>query len=633
MPTGCGSLAKTLAVAAVVAGQGAAVLAEGEPVRVPEIVVTATRTAKNAQDVPASVDVITAEQAKSSGAATVDQLLPNIVGVELLGSGVAGPSSKVSLRGLTPEFLSKRVLVLMDGRRLNEQYQGSVEFGLLPADGVERIEVLRGPASALYGSNAEGGVINVVSQTGRTLAQSGEPTTRVSAAGGSYASELYRFSHGGVEGALDYFVAGSYFQTDGYTQNSDGTDRDWQAWNASGNAGWTLTKDAELRFFTGAYGGQGTDENSDRTTEKNYQNLLYTWNWSDPLDAQLQVRAYRNYERHVYDWKFPGKGIYRQDTYAAEVQQSLWASDRHFVTGGFESRRDAVDIDEFTGPIDRSATLAAFYAQDEVHVTESFWVTAGLRNDHNSGFGDELSPRLGLLWKATESTDLYTSFNRAHRAPSLSDRYVNAMYNGFQFIGNPDLGPETLLAYEVGWRQRVTDRVQFELAVFHNDLKDGFDFMLDPDGVFRVRNITRIRNTGVEGSVRCRLTTRLSGFVNYTYTDGTYAEFPANPGAEGNPLAFLAQDKGSVGLEYQGQKVGHHSVSCRVASARYADAENTPENRMPGYAVVCWKSRVPIAPWTTATLTVDNLFDRSYREAPGLDQPGQNVMLGVEAAF
>ncbi|MDD4872822.1 MAG: TonB-dependent receptor plug domain-containing protein, partial [Kiritimatiellae bacterium] len=197
-----------------------------------EIVVIGTRTEKDVKDVPATVQVIEPSAVKSQNPVTIDELFGRVAGVDLQGSGFPGSFVRLNMRGLSDGYQTERVLVLQDGRRVNDQYQGNVEFSMIPADGVEKVELLRGPASALYGYNAMAGVINIISKTGTTT-----PTGRLSAEIGTHDTYHYSAEHGWKTGPFDYFIAGSHIETDGYMLNSDGTKRDWEADNVMGNFG------------------------------------------------------------------------------------------------------------------------------------------------------------------------------------------------------------------------------------------------------------------------------------------------------------------------------------------------------------------------------------------------------------
>lgn len=599
-----------------------------KPVELEGVVVTATRTDTVVRDIPASVDLLPRERIESATPIAVDEVFKGMGGVDLQGSGLPGSAIKLSMRGLTTGYQSKRVLVMLDGRRLNDPYQGNAEFGLLPADSIERIEVVRGPGSALYGSGAMGGVVNIITRRGTE-----NPFTRLRVAGGSHDTRYGRVSHGWKKGLLDYFVSGSYVTTDGYAKTRNGADRDWEAANVVANAGLQLGEDAQLRIFAGYYDGEGTDENSDREVEKDYVHGLYTLQWGSNKDAVLQVRAYRNGEDNIYDWVFPGRGVYDQETLGAEIIQSFWLGEAQQVTLGVEGRRESVDIDEVSGPIDESSSLVAGLVQDQVHLGDRFRVTAGLRADRDGDFGTEWSPRVGVLWQACDAAEVYASVNQAHRAPSLSDRFVRTEFNGMLFVGNPDLQPETLTAYEAGVRFRCKERVSVEAAAFFNAMDDSFDFVLDADGTFRNRNVTESETYGAEVSLRCRLWDKAEAFANYSHTEGEYVDFPAISGVDGNDIAYLAKNKAAAGMEFVCPLGATHAASCRYTDDRFGDAQNTAENRMDDHVVFDWRSRVPVGDQLVLTLNVDNIFDRGYQEFPGLDQPGRIVMVGAELTF
>ncbi len=593
-----------------------------------EILVTATRTERSVHDIPASVQVIDGETIKRANATGLGELFRAAVGLDLQGGGFPGEQAILNVRGMTAGYQSPHVLVLVDGRRINDQYQSSVEMGQLPADNIERIEIIRGPASALYGSNAEGGVINIITKKG-----TGKPETRISAEGGDFNTQRYKMSHGGQKGDFDYFVTGSYFDTDGYMRNSDGTKRDWSAMNFTGNFGWQVGRDSELRLGAGNYSGEGTDEQSERKARRDYEDLVYSLKWDKNRDAKLRVRAYRNGEHSEYAWKHSGTGIYDMYTVGGEAQQSLWVAERNLVTVGAEGRQDNVDIDEVLGPTKQDATTTGVYGQDEIRLNDQWQLTMGLRDDYNEDYGSELSPRLGILYKPSKNNEIFASANRAHRAPSLSDKYVRVEYNGLLFQGNPDLNPETVTAYEVGTRCRFGENATAELSVFFNDMKDTFDFLMDPDGQFRNHNVTRSRAAGFETGVRWMCIRNLTLFANWTFTDGKYDEYLPDPTVEGNEIAFLARDRLGFGLDFATSKGLASQVECSYAGPRYIDAQNTADTRLDGYVVVNWRSSVELFKRVRLMLNINNLFDEKYQSLPRVDEPGRNFMAGMEVAF
>jgi len=607
-----------------------AVRAEGaeDVAEMPEMVVTATRTEKSLRNVPGSVEVIDKEQIEALNVRDVGELFKTVAGVDLQGGGVAGTETRVSMRGLTTGYQSENVLVLVDGRRINDQYQGNVEFALLPADNVERIEIVRGPASALYGSNAMGGVINIITRRGAET-----PFTAVSGAGGSYDTQLYKAAHGLKIDKFDYFLTGSHVNTPGYMDNTDGTDRDWQGRNFTSNFGYSLSEDSQARLFLGYYDGAGTDENSEREAQKDYQDLHHTWNWNRDADATLLIRLYRNGEHHNYDWKFPGQGRYSQYTLGSEVQQSLWLGEQHRATFGFEARRDAVDSADVMVAVDEHESTLGLYLQDEFNLTDELQFTAGIRYDESGDYDGEASPRFGVLYRFLEGSEVYASVNRAFRAPSLSDRYARNQFDGRLFEGNPDLDPQTMMAYEVGLRRRFTDSLEGEVAAFYWDIDDFWDFMRDPDGVFRTRNIAEVRSYGVETTLRFIISEDVSGFLNYTYTKATVEEYGPDTTIEGNVLENLAQHKANLGVDLRLPRDAGLHFRVRYVGPRFTDARNTVDDKLDDYTVADARVSVPLSDNFRLTLNVDNVFNSGYSDFEDFRQPGRTFMAGAELRF
>jgi vitamin B12 transporter len=591
-----------------------------------EVQVTATRSEYPVMRVPATVDTVSAEAIALEQAGTVDEALRDIPGVNIQGGGFPGEEVSVGMRGMTTGYQSKYVLVLVDGRRMNDAFMGAAEFALLPLDAVEKVEVVKGPTSSLYGSAAIGGAIQVFTEEG------GDPFTRFAASGGSYGIQSYRLTHSGAMGAADYFVAMSHVETDGYMNNADGTDRDWRGDNVIGSMSMDAGSDVHLRVQAGCTFGHGKDDNSKRDAQRDFQSVSGTWKPSAG-DSETRAIVYRNGSFDLYDWSYPGEGRYRQETLAAEVSHSRKLGESNRVLFGFEARRESVSVRDVTSRIIESAGTGAAYVQDEVSLGRGISLLAGLRQDMGEGQSSATSPRAGLVWAPDESLEIYAAAAAAHRAPPLSDRYVNVVYNGYLFEGNPDLRPEQSFSYELGCRSRPARAVRIAGALFDTRSWDSFDFMLEPDGVFRNSNVNRIRTYGAEFEMRASMPGGFESFVSASYTEGEYESLDADASAEGNRLAYLAGERAAIGLEWSGGKAGRHMLRCRYTGPRYGDAQNTDENRMADFWTVDVRSRVPLSTHADLTLRVNNLFDEKYREFPAFDQPGMIMVAGVEVTF
>lgn len=602
---------------------------EGEFVPLSEMIVTATKTERPAVSVAGRVDVWDSETLDAMSSINVDRLLREIAGGDLIGSGLPGAPVRFSLRGLAPGFGAKRVLVLVDGRRVNEQLQGNAEFALLAADGIERIELLRGPASALYGSNAMSGVLNIVTKRGTR-----KPYASLAAKAGTYNTRHLSLSGGAAAGPVDYAIASSYVETDGYIKNSDGSDRPWEAWNFNANMGFNIGQAGEVRVFTGAYRGEGAGEDIaasvDRTVEQDYQQLDWRIIQNEAATAETLLRIWRS-ARDDRRRMQTGTEVYEQQSWHGELQQILQLGQRQRFTAGTEIRSESVDADLPENGFDESTQIQAVFLQAEIDISEKLQMIAGLRYDYDNDFGAEWSPRLAAVYALNDNAEIHLSGSRAHRAPALSDRYINTVFWGTRFEGNPDLKPETLDAYETGLRFRPAENVQTELTLFLYSLEDSFDFVRQPDGVFRNVNVTGIETRGIEYSLQWQMTKALLLRAEYSYTDGEYDSYPQQPSIEGNLPAYLARNKASLRGIWRKDSGHSHSFGVRYSGRRYGDAQNSAENRMDDYVVCDWQSRIPLPSIPALlTLSIDNLFDTEYENYPDIPQPGTAVLAGIE---
>ncbi len=602
----------------------------GPWIELDEVVVVALPVARRPGQMASAVDVVAGDDPRLAGAVALDQMLDQVPGVDLLGDRTLGADMQINLRGLTPGRLSKRTLVLVDGRRVADLYQGGVDyFGLAPM-GLERIEVLRGPASYAFGSGAMGGVVNLV---GRTAQDAPAPFLETRVAGGSDRTWQGRAVAGAREGAWDALGAVTYYRTDGYLRRAaDGRRRDGSWWGGEGNLGWSPGEQDHLRLHLGVSGAEGRDESADRESTRNHQNLSWEHRWDGAVLRDAQVRLIRQADRLEYDWVYPGVGRYDLDLYSLDVRQTLAWEDRVRAAVGVDTRREAVDVRDVEVSVDRAEATFGAFSEGDLRLTERTVLNAGVRWDKVEGFEGEWSPRLGLTVQPVREIELYGSAGRAFRGPSVSDRYARNSFMGMLFVGNPELTPERLRAYELGARVRAGSVARFEATAFHNDLQDGFEFVLDEDGVFRNQNVSSLRNHGVELSAEIELGHGFALAGHHTWTDGQYGRHPVNPDIEGKRPAFLARHKSGGGLRWREGR-NEHGVSVRYVGERFGDARNTDAQRIGSHLTVGWRSRVPLGKGTLATLDVENLLDRDGDVLPGVPAPGIRAMVGLEQVF
>ena len=602
---------------------------EKDPLDLGKIVVTATKTEKMLKDLGGGITVITREDIRESNAKSVSGLLRTVTGIDMQDEGAFGHKARLNMRGLQGRYGSQHVLVLQDGRPVNEEYLGDVDFRLLPVDNIERIEIVRGPGSALYGANAMGGVINIITKTGEK-----EPFAQIQTSGGSHNTQWYKAQYGARTGNFHHFTTLGYHYTDGYLKNTDGTDKDWHSGHFTGKLGYEFADDSDLTFSFGYTRGVGTKEDFEEEKTVDYEDLAYSLNWNPDKEARLLARIYRNGFDQDLAWNSGFTGEYDQFTLGSLVQQSYRLGTTHLLTTGIDLKIEDVDILEAGGKVEELLTTTAFYLQDEIDVTKALSLTLGSRYDSKSEFGGEFSPRAGMLYKLTEITSFYASSSKGWRAPTPSDMFLpRTTYFGMTFEGNPDLEPETMWSYELGAKHVFGGKALGEITLYKNDIKDAWDFMQDPDTIYRPNNVTQVETYGVEGKLLYDISKNLAGQINYSYTQPKYKKYDPDPTIEGNRLEDILKHSGGLGLRYTSEGGSVFNVYARYGGDRFTDPENSPDGKLSSFTVTNVGAYLPVTKETGITVSILNLFDKEYRETIHYKQPGRTVFVGIRAEF
>ncbi len=606
--------------------------------------VRSSRLERSLTNTAAAVSVVDARRIAESGALTLDAALPGLSGVDRQSHGLPGAGVKVDFRGMTPDFGSKSAVVVSEGRRLNEAFQGGVEFGQLPAWAVERMTVLKGPASYAYGSGAMSGVIDLEMKSGRNRDRFGE--TRV--AGGNYGTFEGFLAGGGQFGTLDAYALAGHVQTDGYRPYRGLPRLEWRAQDAFLNLGWAPDENDAFRFLTGYYHGRGNDREGDRTVRRSY--LTGTWDHAWDVDRQnvLQVRAYTTREHSTYDIGpfqppqslFPIPLItrdYRLRTSGLDLVETWRPRDGVSLLVGGDFRQERADLRDSGGNAVHTENVWGAFAEADLVPADRWLFTFGLRLDKNESFDAELSPRAALLYRLGGGADLYASVGKAFRTPGFSDRHIDTtsvrwLPNGlvaFPYRGNPDLVPATVIAYEAGVRQQLGDRLRWSGAVFYNDIDDAFDFF---NGA--IQNAAESHTLGLELQAACALGRGFEATADFSYTEGEI-DSHLNPALHGKTIANLAPVKAGAGLVWRHARQAH-GFSFRFEDERYADGANTAT--LDRHWTVDWHSRFTFTDALAVTFSVGNVFNDDYRvydhvSAAGYPAAGRRVMIGLEGKF
>lgn len=593
-----------------------------------EIVVTATRTPRTIKSLTGSATVVTDEQFAVQATASVDAALGSYAGVNAIGDARFGQEVKLNLRGFNSGFSTQRALILLDGRPLTSEYLGETNLVLYPLASMQRIELVRGVAGAAYGTNALGGVVNLIPRRGGPKA-SGIANLEA----GSFGTVGGNASYGGMIGSVDVEATGGARTTNGYRDNELGEPVDWDAQYGFLNVGHEAER-LSLRAMTSIYNGSGTDDLNDRSVTTIAQDIGAQWRVKSKPTNVTSLRGYYQHFDQDLAWFGAPTVAYRQWSLGAVLTQTIQAGSRNLLLGGFEARLQSADVTEFAGPVDVQEGTWAAFVQDEINAGHHVSVVLGLRFDQAAEGKSAVSYRAGANWMATTSTTLRASIGSAFRAPTISDRYLPPTpYFGIIFVGNPDLEPETAVSFEAGIDQVITRGVTATLTGYATSAKNFWDFIPDTGVVYKVENIAQVRNYGIEAEVTAQLGRYFSGTASYTWTDARYKEFQGNPEYDGNYVDDNVPSAGALGVTYR-HPAGHSAFfGVQFVGHRYTDPANSEEGVLPGYTLARFAGAIQVARPLVLRLTVENLFNVQYQVRPEFYQAGIGVYGGASVIF
>jgi len=578
------------------------------------VVVTATRISQPSSQVAASVTAISADQIAASGATSLAEVLRGSVGLQVVSNGSNGALATPSIRGSE----AAQVLVLLDGVRLNSAQNGLFDLSNLPVAlaEIERIEVLRGPASALYGSNAMGGVIQIFTRVPEEV-----PLNILSWSEGSFDSRNLSFSTSGKKNRLRYRLGVGGDKSHGFRDNSDHDQTNLDGmFDLDLNGGFDLQLSAYyLNKEVGVPGSTDFPSPDARQGDENSQVALTLAGPAGPID--FSVRGIYLRQRNTFKDPgayFPTADRHLVETFGGEFQGET-RQGPHLLLFGGDFYQD--NLASSTSGNQADERWSGF-AQDELELAPWAKLLLGVRYDAHSDFANELSPRAAVSFSLTASTKLRASASRSFRAPTLNDRFWPD--TGYA-KGNPDLNPETAWEYELAVDQGLGRWGNFSLSAFRRDARDLIDWQADSNAVWSPVNVNRSRIWGAEAELNLRLNRVLGTGANYTYLhskDQVSGEF-----LKGKPQhqAHLYFDIGPIWdahLRLDGRYVQYY-------------AQATGEiNR---YMVVDATLRRPFVLDNGLELEVKvalkNLFDQNYAINPGYPMPPRELFAGVTAYF
>ncbi len=614
--------------------------------RIGPLVITATRVPVRRDESPATVDVITGEQLRLRGITSLSTALEALPGVTFARTGSFGGNTSLFVRGGE----SKYVKVLIDGVAVNDP-GGAIDFGSLTTDNVERIEVVRGPASVLYGADAVTGVIQIFTRRG-----SGSPRTIVSARAGSYgtadgdATVLAPFTNGDLSLGLARHDTRGIYPVNNSLHNSIG----------SGAVNVALDPNTDLRL-TARYGDEAyhfpTNGGGDIVDSAAFQTLERT-----VLGAELARRLGRVSTRLTVGSNStsgganqPASGQYvsidRTRRRSADLRADIPIVDATVLTAGLQLEQEderseshsVFGTSQFSSIFEAARRNAAGYAELSARLPAAAMVTAGVRHDDNERFGKFDTYRVGASWSPVRGSRFRASVGTAFREPTFLENYST----GF-VVGNHDLRPERTRSWEAGFRQSLADD-RLELGVTHFDQR--FRDMIDYTGSNTACgasycNVALATSRGREFEARYTPMRSLSLDANLTHLETKVL----TPGFDtsssglyrrGESLIRRPTTSWTVGGAYTSWIGGVDLHVMRVGERTDRDFRpfpfvavvDAPYTRTDLGATLALGRFSPRLGTTELTLHAENLFDAKYESVFNFLSPRRTLLLGARASF
>lgn len=620
-----------------------------QPIPLPDLIVGADRTPVPFNLVNASVTVVNRDEIERRQWRTLTDVLNQTPGVTTTNSGGPGKTTQLFIRGMN----ANHSVVMVDGVRVDDpsSVNGAANLAHFRLEGVERIEIVRGPMSTLYGSDALGGVVNIITRKG-----SGRPTASLSVEGGSYGTINADGLVSGSVGPLSFAFGASGTSTDGFTSVADGRstsgappDNDsYRNLSLNGRLGFDVTEWLKLQWF-GRYSRSRTSYDAFLAEDPNLYETARTLSTRVQADIELwdgrskTTLAWSFFEsnRRDVDGTDPFNVVFAPDNrnrgrrMQFEATTSLTPHQMFNVVVGFEARRDSLLSESFddTGALTSSTSAAVWtrgvFVNARFTPADGLSFTAGARLENHDAFGTAATWRLGASYLVRETdTKLRASVGTAFKAPSLDQLYVD--FAAFGFFANRTLRPERSTGFEVGFDQKLFGgKLAFGATVFHNEVSDLIQ--ISSCGAFcsTLTNVAQGRVDGVELTLDVRPWETLNFHADYTFTN-------AHNLITGAPLLNRPRHQINVNANWQPLTGWWLGLGLSYRRGRFeTDFSTFPSQtvEMSGYTVLRATTSYDVTQWLQVFGRVENVTNTYYEEPLGFRTPRLSAYAGARVKY
>ena len=621
--------------------------------RLDEVVVIGTRTPHAVKDSPVETVLITREDIEQSNAQTVSDLVKTVPGFSVGGNDdiFGGASSRARLRGLS--FNNGYGLILIDGQRIHGSSQsgahGEYAVGLnqIPVSMIERIEIVKGPSSVLYGSDAMAGVINIITKKVPDKATAGAGvkygwykvskgknyytnavTTPTDYGSNRYTRTAYAYTGSKINEDMGFLIHYSHEDSEGTSLSPYENNRD----SVMGKLDVDFT-DTAKGWLKGELSNFKREDTSG--PEEDSYRIAAGFDYTLSPSHQFIFKGYHYVDDFSTSTRSGDIGFDQ-----AELQYTWHAPANHVVTSGIEFQRQSIDYimdNSSSGTTTRTTVVEdvdtfSIFLQDEWTLFEKLVLVPGIRYDDHSTFGDSFNPKLSAMYRLTESTTLRASVGKSFKSPTIRQLYYDVPFyhSPFWISSNPDLEPEESIGYSLSIEHTMLDdRLITSLAYFRNDVDnmvvtDRTGQTYEGADLYIYENVEEAMVQGIEVTAQFYLNDNCSVLFGYTYTD-------SEDESTGNELTYTPTHSFTITPAYEYVPWGLGiSGTLQYNSDQYTDDDNT--RVQDAHVVVDGKLFKRVGQVSKLTLEVDNIFD-SDKGNDRYQRTGRTITLGLDMEF
>lgn len=608
-----------------------------------DIVITPTRTEGKVSSTASTVTVLSAKELEKRGLYTVKDALKEDFSIDIAQAGALGGSASIFIRGAN----SGQTRVMIDGVRVYDPISTNAAFdpAYLSLDNIEKIEIVKGPQSSLYGADAIGGVINIITKKGK-----GRPRFLLYEEAGTYYTRREGIDFSGEKDKLRFSISSSHLRSKGFSRAAKrlgNPERDPYENNAySMRTDYDLSDELSLgligRYTYARYayddgGGAGQDDvNRKGWTKQGMASFVTNHKISDNSEQKIQLSWMGNYRRDFDENDPVDADDYLRDWYSGESLQAEWQGnyklcDFDTIVAGFNYLKERGESYFFLSAFPPAAIFPKRYAwtkgyflENRLNLNDRFTSTVSYRIEDHSRFNTHDTYRIDALYTFDKiNTKVKGAFGTGFKTPTLYQLYAPA--DAFFGGGNVNLRPEESQTYEAGFEQPFFDnKFKYSLTYFHNNFKNLIDSVFNPVTFVseQYRNVGKARSFGYENKVEFKPKDNLKISGNYTWLDTENKE-------NHDELLRRAKNKFNLNLDYvlfekwglnfDVSYVGHRQDSGNLLLKRYVKADFATYYNLDEHIKIYAR--------------IENMFNKKYEEIKGYATAGFSVYGGVKAEF